>query len=305
MEESKHKYKTVYGRRTYYRFCPSCNSELNYSYIQSICLANKRNNLCRKCSNKLITTKQNRINGAPKGIDHPFYGKKLSIEIKLKISAALSGEKHPMYGKNHSKETVEKLKNDPRVRHYGKDNGFYGKTHSDETKKRISDLAKLRIRPEVSTETRIKMSQSSKGRRWSPEQIEKIRINSKEQFIRMKEKEGILKIGYNKNACNYIDALNKKYNFNFKHALNGGEKRILFYLVDGYDEEKNIVFEYDERYHFDIYGNLKHADIIRMTNIICKLNCKFFRYNEPKGILVEYIKETGKLVEINDGDLKI
>ena len=46
--------------------------------------------------------------------------------------------------------------------------------------------------------------------------------------------------------------------------------------------EKNIVFEYDEPKHYkDVYNNiLSDKDIIRQNNIINKLHCQFWRYNE-------------------------
>lgn len=51
------------------------------------------------------------------------------------------------------------------------------------------------------------------------------------------------------------------------------------YWLDGYDKEKNIVFEYDESFHYP-YGKLRHKDIVRQNRIIAFLNCAFWRYNE-------------------------
>jgi len=51
---------------------------------------------------------------------------KLSLAKKGKIPPctfnrrSYKGEKNPFYGKKHTKKTIEKLKKDPRVRHYGK-----------------------------------------------------------------------------------------------------------------------------------------------------------------------------------------
>lgn len=88
--------------------------------------------------------------------------------------------------------------------------------------------------------------------------------------------------GYNKNVCKYIDELNEKYNWNLQHAENGGEIIIGGYYLDGYDKERNIVFEYDESRHYeDPYNNiLKQKDIDRQKYIINLLNCEFYRYNE-------------------------
>jgi len=51
--------------------------------------------------------------------------------------------------------------------------------------------------------------------------------------------------------------------------------------------------EYDEPYHYNVYGNLKERDAIRMKYIMKyimdKLKCKFFRYNEEKKELKEMV----------------
>ena len=100
---------------------------------------------------------------------------------------------------------------------------------------------------------------------------------------------------YNKDACKYIDLLNIKNNWNLIHAENGGEKFICGYFVDGYDEEKNIVFEYDEsRHYIDPYNNiLKQKDIDRQNYIISNTGCEFYRYNEKIDLLykIENIKK--------------
>ena len=75
--------------------------------------------------------------------------------------------------------------------------------------------------------------------------------------------------------------INKFYNYNFQHAMNGGEFRIkeLGYWVDGYDKKKNIVIEFYERRHYKLNGELKERDIEREQEIIEHLNCEFVRIN--------------------------
>lgn len=94
---------------------------------------------------------------------------------------------------------------------------------------------------------------------------------------------------YNKKCCKYIDNLNEQNNWNLQHAENGGEIEIDGYFLDGYDKDLNIVFEYDEKQHYkDVFNNiLKDKDIQRQNNIINKLNCKFYRYNEYMNLLYE------------------
>jgi len=80
----------------------------------------------------------------------------------------------------------------------------------------------------------------------------------------------------------------KQNGYNFKHGLNGGEYKIVGFFLDGYDKEKNIVFEYDEPKHYDKWGNLKNKDMRRMNMIKKRLGCKFIRYNEKLNEIREY-----------------
>ena len=123
------------------------------------------------------------------------------------------------------------------------------------------------------------------GRKHTDETKDKIRKSATDYFV----KHVNARPRYNKTACLFIDKLNEKYNWNLVHAESGGEKYISGYYVDGYDEENNIVFEYDEKKHYiDVYNNiLKQKDIDRQNIIIEKLGCKFLRYNEEIDLLYE------------------
>jgi len=118
-----------------------------------------------------------------------------------------------------------------------------------------------------------------KGRKHKKESIEKVRLG----FV----KSGKCKTNFNKIGCNYIDKLNKERGWNLQHALKGGEFTICGFYLDGYDCEKNIVFEYDEEKHYLNYevNLLQERDIKRQNRIIEKLNCEFWRYNEKKNEL--------------------
>ena len=62
---------------------------------------------------------------------------------------------------------------------------------------------------------------------------------------------------YSIKGCKYIDELNKKNNWNLQHALNGGEFEVDGFFLDGYDNNLNIAFEYDESKHYkDVYNNI-------------------------------------------------
>lgn len=103
---------------------------------------------------------------------------------------------------------------------------------------------------------------------------------------------------YNKNSIPILESIAKEHGWNLQHAENGGEfyTGIGFY-VDGYDKEKNIVVEYDEKDHYRDYRNniLRDKDIERQREIIEHLHCEFYRYNEATGILWK--------VEIKNEDL--
>lgn len=100
-------------------------------------------------------------------------------------------------------------------------------------------------------------------------------------------KSGAPGVRFSIEACSYIDKLNADQNFNFQHALNGGEIKIGRYHVDGYDKNRNIVFEYDEPKHYkDVDKNiLSDYDIKRQNEIINKLHCSFMRYNSKLNLL--------------------
>jgi hypothetical protein len=137
----------------------------------------------------------------------------------------------------------------------------------------------------VSNLTRQKMSVAHKRR------IGKPLTESAKQKIREYRANWIInnKGGsqYNPNACTYFDSLNVQNNWKLQHALNGGEIMCVGYFLDAYDKERNIVVEYDEPKHYDVYGNLKQKDVLRQQRIITHLGCKFFRYNERTKELYE------------------
>jgi len=84
---------------------------------------------------------------------------------------------------------------------------------------------------------------------------------------------------FNSLACDIFNNIMINENVYIQHAMNGGEYYIaeLGYWLDGYDKDNNIVYEYDEKHHFDKYGNLLEKDIIRQNEIEIFLFCKFIR----------------------------
>jgi len=81
---------------------------------------------------------------------------------------------------------------------------------------------------------------------------------------------------YNINSIPIIEHYGKEHGYNFQHAENGGEVEVCGYFVDGYDKEKNVVIEIDERHHFR-NSKLRKKDIQRQKEIENRLGCDFIR----------------------------
>jgi hypothetical protein len=235
------------------RKCPECNKDLNYRDKYTLKRAIELNDICRSCS--LI------------GVNTWMLGRHHSEETKKKISMSNKGYEPWNKGKKnpYSQETLQKIritklgdKNSskrPEVRQKisqslrgkmaGKRNPMYGKRHSRET------IQKMKNRT-FSDETRRKMRESALGR-CTP--------------------------GFNPRACKIIDEYGKQHGYNFQHALNGGEFRVVGYSVDGYDKEKNAVIEYYEKNRHKRRQQME-KDKQRKQNIINHLGCKFIELKE-------------------------
>lgn len=98
---------------------------------------------------------------------------------------------------------------------------------------------------------------------------------------------------YDLESIQILEVFGKKHNLKLRHAEKGGEKYIdgLGYWLDGYDEERNIVVEIDEPYHFRKDLILPAKDIYRQKAIQQKLNyAAVYRiyYNKRTGRVVLY-----------------
>lgn len=233
-----------------------CGNLVIYTTQKACNYAKKHVSKCQKC--RRIGTTHN--DETRKYLASIRVGTSLSPEIKQKIGDAQRGERSTWFGRKHTDESKQKMS----ISHTGKKFSIEhsekiakantGKHHTTEYKKKASERLKGRL---VSSETRVRMRQAAIRR-----VIEQFGSTS-----------------YNKDACAFINDLNDKMGWNLQHALNGGEKEICGYLVDGYDKSKNIVFEYDESQHFTFEGKLRNKDILRQNTIINHLKCDFYRYD--------------------------
>ena len=117
------------------------------------------------------------------------------------------------------------------------------------------------------------------NRTQSDESNEKRRIKSRLIMIeRLKKINKNFHPPYNPKACEYFNRLMVETKSHIQHAENGGEYFIksLGFWVDGYDQENNIVYEFDEKHHFK-NGQLYEKDIKRQNTITDHLKCKFIR----------------------------
>jgi hypothetical protein len=200
-------------------------------------------------------------------------------------------------------------------------NGRLGKKHTSATKLKISlssknrppvsketkkKLSIARRKREITLETRIKMSNSRKGKPFSDEHKLNLSISNKgkkrseetKYKIRLAtindlKRKGIVfgcegSNNFNPNACLFIDKLNIERGWNLQHAKNDGEIELYGYFVDGYDKERNIIFEYDEPRHNKT--NKKQKDLIRQNNLLKEINpSHFLRYDEKSDLLYDVL----------------
>jgi len=169
----------------------------------------------------------------------------------------------------------------------GKPNGKLGIKHTEKHKRKIS-LA-LRNKPK-SESAKINMSLAHfgqcgywKGKHRSKETKEKIALSLNKRNLSEKTKQKLREIrlgkvtpNFNSIACQQIDEYGKKHRYNFQHALNGDEVRVIGYSLDGYDAKKNVVIEYYEIAHRKRW----RKDLVRQRRIMKHLGCKFIVLKE-------------------------
>lgn len=240
--------------KSFIRNCPSCNIVLKYSDKWYFKDAINKNRKCRKCS---------KIGYVPIFIKNGKISEDVLEKIKKSWFKKGSRPKNADFRKG---KTI---------------NEIYGETKANELKIKFSsrrNTSESNIKRRNSC-IKSRCGHSNKGRKTS----DKLKQLFRRQMIeRLSKTNKNFHPPYNENACKYFDELSKSTGCMIRHALNGGEFHIkeLGYWVDGYDEVNNIVYEWDERHHFDKNGKLKDKDILRENEIKDFLKCKFIRIRE-------------------------
>jgi len=113
---------------------------------------------------------------------------------------------------------------------------------------------------------------------------------------------------YNKSGCRIIDWINDAYNLNCIHAetlrnnkSQKGEIRLsIGFWLDGYDKEKNVVVEINERHHYDENGNNTEKDVLRRKDIMKFLGptCTFIEVKVDGNNNIELISIFSSSIEL-------
>jgi hypothetical protein len=288
------------GIKKWSKNCPKCGMEIKYTELFSLNISIKKNSWCKKCranerkidvpldgwskkcyscgNSQHYSTKyvlKNAIN--TKSLCRKCNGKKQMIfnnDVIFKdnkwCKKCIKCKKDIFYCSKNSAMKHKNIKCNVCAR--------FGMKHSQKTKKKLS-LTKIGDK-----NPNFGKPSAMKGRHHTEEVKYKLRLAT----INDLKNKGILpsQKNYNPNACKFIEEFGKKNGYNFQHAMNGGEVELYGYFVDGYDREKNIIFEYDEKKH----RYKKQKDLIRQNRIVEKIKPNLFiRYDELENRLYDVI----------------
>jgi hypothetical protein len=245
----------------YSRVCPKCNKKMCYIFKQSLNRAIKNNSLCSSCATiknnsneeyrkKLAAGyvkrsfneeyKQKQIDALKKRYSDPMEIEKLSIAQKKRFENKKEIEKLSIAQKERYLDIKEKQKSSIAQRKYWK-------IHPEEKKKRSILTKKALHSPEI-----------------------------RKRHIKALVETKYLGKSVDKGQLELLDKW-KLLGFNFQPNYQIHTDDFLCYL-DGYDKEKNVVLEYDTKYHSSI--GQKEKDLVRQQKIIDILKPKkFWRYD--------------------------
>jgi hypothetical protein len=275
-------WKDTGGIKMWRRICPECNKDI---WTKSKCLI-KSKCLCQECGYKLnsrrtkvVYTEEELSRKCPKCRCQIFYkeikAKRVADRKMTVCKSCQSNQTSEAYkgksfeerlGKNKAKIVKRKISQSNKGRIFSQSTRQLISEHRKEYYKKNPFAASGKNNPMHGIH-RYGKNNPNYRQNWSEERKDAARVSS------------AIPHRYNKNACLYLNKLSEEMGWNLQHAENGGEYLIKRYFVDGYDKERNIVVEYDERHHYS-GGKLKQKDIDRMNKIIQYTGCRFYRYNE-------------------------
>jgi hypothetical protein len=210
---------------------------------------------CPKCNTEICTGKLGY-----------YYGLQRN---SLCMSCSKKGCNNPIFGKHHTENTKTKMG----VSKMGNRNPLFGKLVYDRTG------------CSMSSETKQQMSLSQTIRYSNYNEIEKtsraVTTAMHRPDVRKKHIEGLfnskwIKVKTDKGQLELLEKWNK-LGFHFEPNYQVHTDTDLFY-IDGYDKEREIVLEYDSKYHSK--REQIEKDLIRQNRIINILTPKkFWRYD--------------------------
>ena len=172
------------------KMCINTNQQYKMNFAFRSFLRYNKETQDRNFTSKHFSILKTHARNNMQGENHPFYGKIMSEEQKLKISKSNKGKKRSpeaienirqsVIGRKTSIETKKKLS----IVNMGENNGFFGKHHSDETKQILKEKStgnKNCLGNKLTEETKDKLRQykgdkaSAFGKPWSDERKEKLR----------------------------------------------------------------------------------------------------------------------------------
>lgn len=256
---------------TYTKACPTCNNTIYYSRKDNLVDSIKKNRECRKCSKK-----GQRPAFMKDGI--PQY-----VLDNLKKYSFKKGQR-PSNADIRKGKTYEELYGPEKAKEYKGKIAAYKRSPESNEKRSItckkSGCGTYNKGKATPKDVKLKISEKMKLRVLSEEHKTKIRLSNLEYIQKCLALNGNkMTPRFNIKACYLFDEIAKEKSIHIQHALNGGEYYVkeLGYWVDGYDSANNVVYEYDEKHHFDIDGNINKKDLIRQESIKMVLNCEFIR----------------------------
>jgi len=274
--------------------CSECGGEQVYTSkytLKNAILENKWCNKCRGNERKMVVPVGGWRKTCPKCGKEQTYCRESILEKMLKKNT-LCNRCRGVEKRKHKSNILEKLcpKCDCVQKYL--DRKLFNKSIDDNWLCRRCSTKESGVYKDKSffktDEYKIKMSDAIKSseknkNKFTEEFREKLRIAKLNQIKKLGTQHT-----YNPNACKFIDEYGKQNEYNFRHALNGGEIIVAGYSLDGYDKEKNVVFEYDEPKHNCL--GVKKNDKIRERRIIEKIKpVMFIRYDEENNILYDII----------------